>query len=73
YSRKKVTYYDPNTHNGDLTLHHKDEAYSFQNEYRILISPTKNEPVKVKLAGLNKISIVIDTKDIENLRVEITE
>ena len=71
YSRKKVTYYNPKKFNGEINLHHKDEQYKYQNEYRILIYPTDNEPLNLKLVGLKEISTIIDTKDIVNLRIEI--
>ena len=71
FSRKKVEYYNPKIHNGDISLHHKDELYSWQNEYRILIAPTDNKPIKLTLKGLKKISCIIDTKYLNTLRVEI--
>jgi hypothetical protein len=70
-SRGKITYYNPKVFDGDLTLHHKDECFSWQNEYRILISPTTGEYVYVKVPGLKKISCVIETRDLNRLRVEI--
>jgi hypothetical protein len=71
FSRKKVKYYDPKVFNGNISLHHKDKEYSWQNEYRILIAPTNNEPIFVSIPGLKKISCVIDTKDLINLRIKI--
>ncbi len=71
YSRKKVTYYSPELFDGDLTLHHKDEKYKWQNEYRILISPTDNKPLKLNIPGLNRISVVIETKKLNTLSIEI--
>ena len=71
YSRKKVSYYNPKKFNGDLTLHHKSDEFSWQNEYRILIKPTNYKPINVALPGLKKISIIINTKDIEKLRIEL--
>ncbi len=73
YSREKLWYYDPTTHNGELTLHHKDKKFEYQNEYRILIAPTDQNPIKVSLPGLKAISIVVDTKDYLKLRVKIEE
>jgi len=73
YSRKRVTYYDPETHNGELTLHSKDRKYDYQNEYRILITPTDNNPVKIPPPGLKNISLVVESKSLENLRIEMTE
>ena len=70
YSRKLVTYYDPKSYNGDLTLHHKDEIYRYQNEYRILIAPTDNKPIKIPLPGLKKISTVIDSNMISTIRLK---
>jgi hypothetical protein len=71
YSRRKVTYYDPKKFDGDLTLHHKDEKFKWQNEYRILISPTMDNCINVPLPGLSRISNIIETKEINNLRIEI--
>lgn len=71
YSRKKVIYYDPKMYNGKLSLHHKDKKYEFQNEYRILISPTDNRPIKLPLPGLKKICHVIETKHYEKMRIQI--
>lgn len=71
YSRKKVTYYDPKKFNGEITLHHKDEKYKYQNEYRILIAPTDNMPKKIPLPGLKKISHIIESRDLAKLRIEI--
>jgi hypothetical protein len=71
FSRKKVTYYDPKVFDGEISLHHKDLKYSWQNEYRILISPTENKPICIPIPGLKKISTIIDTKDLESLRIEI--
>jgi hypothetical protein len=67
YSRKFVTYYNPKTYNGELTLHHKDFAYSYQNEYRILIKPAEFQPIKIPVPGLKDISFIIYTRDIRSL------
>lgn len=71
YSRKKVEYYNPKSFNGDITLHHKNEQYSWQNEYRILISPTDDQPINISIKGLKKISYVIDSKNYENIRIKL--
>lgn len=65
-----MTYYDPKSYSGELTLHHKDESFNHQKEYRILIQPTENDPVNISLPGLKKISIVIDARSIKVLRIE---
>jgi len=69
FSRHYVTYYDPKNHDGDLTLHHKNEEYQYQNEYRILIAPTNEEGVKIPVQELQEISVVIDSETIEKLRL----
>ncbi len=67
YSRDKVKYYRPKEFNGEISLHHKDEQYDYQNEYRILISPTNNEPINIPIPGLKKISTTIDSNDLKKL------
>jgi hypothetical protein len=71
FSRKKVTYYDPKFFDGEISLHHKDIKYSWQNEYRILIAPTDNMPICVPIPGLQEISLVVDTKELEGMRIEL--
>ncbi len=70
YSRKKVNYYDPKIHNNKLTLHDKDKNYCWQNEYRILIMPSLQKPIKIPLPGLKEISIIINTIDYKLLKIE---
>ncbi len=71
YSRRKVTYYNPKIFSGEITLHHKDEEYSWQNEFRILIGPTNNQPIKVPIKGLKQISCIINTIHLRSLRIDI--
>ena len=71
YSRKKVEYYNPKTFNGDISLHHKNEEFDWQNEYRILIAPTDNKPLNIPLKGLKEISCVIESKFYESVRIRI--
>ncbi|GAB5527406.1 MAG: hypothetical protein Roseis2KO_52780 [Roseivirga sp.] len=70
YSRRKVTYYDPKTYSGEMTLHHKDHKLSWQNEYRVLIAPTQNKPIRVNLPGLKEISHVVETINLPKLRIK---
>ena len=69
YKRRRVEYYSPKSFNGKLTLHHKDEFYKYQNEYRILISPTTDEPINIFVPGLKEISTVVNSSDIKNLKL----
>jgi len=67
YSRSQVQYYDPKTHHGDLTLHHKDILYSYQNEYRILVAPVPENSIKVPISGLKGISALTNSEDLDTL------
>ena len=69
YSRGFVKYYDPTKHDGDLTLHHKNEEFKFQNEYRIIIAPTKEDGIKIPIDNLQEISFIIDSNQIQDLRL----
>lgn len=69
WERARVDYYDPKTYDGGVSLHQKDCQYYWQNEYRILIYPTSNEPIKIPVPGLRKISRVLDTHELKNVRV----
>lgn len=73
FRRRKVTYYDPKTHSGNLTLHHKDIKLSWQNEYRILIAPTQNEPIRIDLPGLREICYIIQTVDLDKFRIRLAQ
>lgn len=57
FSRKLVKYYNYKTFDGDLTFHHKDDSYSYQNEYRILIETPGTNTINIGLPGLKKISV----------------
>ncbi len=71
FSRKPVIYYNYKTFDGDLTFHHKEESFSYQSEYRILIKTSGTHKVKIELPGLKKISAVVDTAKINTLAVKI--
>jgi hypothetical protein len=61
YSRKPVKYYNCKSFDGDLTFHHKEESFSYQNEYRILIETPGTNPINIGLPGVKKVSAVVDT------------
>ncbi|MFC2126350.1 hypothetical protein ACFLU5_16275 [Bacteroidota bacterium] len=65
YSRKFVTYYKPETYDGALILHHKDQAFDYQKEYQILIAPTDKKPIKIELPGLREISTILDIESLK--------
>lgn len=70
FSRRKVSYYNPKVFNGDLTLHHKNNQLGWQNEYRVLIGPTNNKPLKINLPGLKDISLIIETAKLPLFRIK---
>jgi hypothetical protein len=51
-----VKYYDYTKHNGSLTVFHKEKVFEHQNEFRILLETTGEEPLKVKVPGLRQVS-----------------
>ncbi|HNT21064.1 MAG TPA: hypothetical protein PKL70_11600 [Saprospiraceae bacterium] len=66
-----VKYYDPKTWNGprgSLTTHHKDIAFSYQNEFRIAIRPSNygepgilpSLPMEIPIPGLKQMSYIND-------------
>lgn len=62
FKRMSVQYYNPQTHNGELSSFHKDSTYKFQNEYRVIIINPKNEEyIKLPLPGLKSISVILKT------------
>lgn len=71
YSRRFITYYNPKTHDGEISLHHKNNIFQFQQEYRVLISPTNNQPVKIPIPELKEISTVIDSNKLKTLSVRL--
>lgn len=73
YSRKPVIYYDYKNLEGNLTFHHKDMHFHFQKEYRIILSTSGKEPMKIKIPGLKEISAVVNTKDLNALELKWDE
>lgn len=71
FSRKPVTYYDFRNFDGELTFHHKDNQFSYQSEYRILLQTSGEEKVKIELPGLKKISALVDTNKINTLELKM--
>lgn len=71
YSRKKVSYFDRKSYNGELTLHQKDNDFSYQNEYRILFKQPNDKAIKIYIPGLKNISTIINSKDYDNLKIQI--
>lgn len=70
FSRKPVKYYDHKSFDGKLTLHHKDEEFSYQKEYRILIDTLGTEPLKIPIPGLKKFSAIVATNQLSSLKID---
>ena len=72
YTRKEVVYYDRKTYNGELTFHHKDSSFSFQNEYRILIKSDGKSIIRLKLPSMKEYSKVITNDESKMIKVART-
>lgn len=68
HSRKMVTYYSPKTYTGELSLHHKDEAFKYLNEYRILAYPSCEDYLKLNIQSLQKMSVLIPTTELDRIK-----
>jgi len=71
YERKKVEYYNPKTYTGDLSFFQKDNSFQYQNEYRILIKSSGDNPIKLSVPNLNKVSSILDFVSLKTLILEI--
>ncbi|WP_421889869.1 hypothetical protein [Marinoscillum sp.] len=69
YSRKPVIYYDHRTFEGNLTLHHKNQEFSFQNEYRILLQTPGTEVMKIPIPGLKTFSALGESKTLNTIKL----
>ena len=65
FSRKPVTYYGYKTFDGDLSFHHKEDSFNYQNEYRILLKTEGDAVIKIQLPGLKEISEIAELKSNE--------
>ena len=72
FSRKLVEYYNHRAFSGNLTFHHKDDLYNYQNEYRILLKTLGTNTINLKLPGLQKISKVVNSDELNTIEVNIT-
>jgi copper chaperone CopZ len=65
-----VTYYDDQSHNGELTPFHKSNKYKHQNEIRFWIPNKENVPLIFKIGSINDISFLIAKKDLDKIEYE---
>jgi hypothetical protein len=72
YKRDFLELYDPKLHNGKLSYFHKDVAYEYLNEYRIMKHVDNAVPTKVYLPGLKSISVVANFDDIKEFTVNVS-
>jgi hypothetical protein len=63
-----VTYYDINSHTGDLGFFHKSNEYEYQKEFRILIDNSKEQiPLSFKIGHLHDVATVYESNAIESV------
>jgi hypothetical protein len=70
FLRKPVIYYNHRTFEGKLTPCHKDEEFSYQNEYRILINTPGIQTLNIPIPGLRKFSTIVKTEQLNSLKID---
>ena len=68
---KPVYYFDPNTYQGKLNPYFKSNKYKHQNEVRLLIQNTEEEPFEFYIGDISDISRKIPVSDLDKIEVEI--
>ena len=59
YKFEFVTYYDPSTHHGELSVFHKEISYKHQSEFRIFVENASNEPLSLNIGSIADISVLL--------------
>ena len=66
-----VYYFDPNTYQGKLNPYFKSNKYKHQNEVRLLIQNTEEEPFEFYIGDISDISRKIPVSDLNKIEVEV--
>lgn len=69
YKIRYVTYYNPTEYRGELTIFHKKDLHSYQNEIRIWVDNESGEPFKLHIGSISDIAQKFKMKDIIGLEV----
>ena len=70
YKRDIVTYYDYREYDGDLTNFHKNKDFEYQSEYRFYLRTEGNEPMKIRLPGLQTVATILNNWRETKIRIE---
>ena len=65
-----VKYVDKSDFEGELSIFNKFKDYEYQNEYRIHVINTKDEPIFLKLGSLEDIGVIIPSAVFKEMKVK---
>lgn len=68
FTTHPVTYYDPYTFNGSLTVFHKKKDLNYQNELRIFVQNEMKVPIKICIGSIMDIAIKIRMYDLMKIQ-----
>ena len=68
-----MEYIDFSTYNGERSILQKDIKYSYQNEYRIMFSNDKINPLSVRIGSLEDISTIYDVEFIDHFTCRLDD
>lgn len=71
YSSRRATYFDSQTHNGEISIHHKDLYYSYQREHRIMTWVPNQGSLKLSLPGMRNCVTIINSEDVPHLKISL--
>jgi len=66
-----VSYYDEESHNGNLGIFNKSKKYEHQNEFRIFVENNKKEELILNIGSIEDVSKIFDIDEFERLRFKI--
>jgi hypothetical protein len=70
YKMGFVNYYDKENYNGQLTVFHKPDNFSYQNEFRIYLPNESIIPMIITIGSLKEISNIYDSTNVDKLLVK---
>lgn len=66
-NRGWAIYFDPSSHSGPVTLHHKNKNYDWQTEYRITVPPTGEPSFILDIGSLEDIAAVTPASEVNSM------
>ncbi|MGV3604455.1 MAG: hypothetical protein ACO1N1_24750 [Dyadobacter fermentans] len=71
YSSRRATYFDSQSFNGEISVHHKDIEYAYQREQRIMTWRPDAEFLRLPLPGMRNFVRIIDSGDVPYLKISV--